>query len=98
MPKTPLEEFKSLLVRAVRPEREAGPSGAEPAGEASPLVTARLGDFLSRFADPADREENLLRELWRVADESERRTLATLLVRLATGAEADEAPSRGPTH
>jgi len=45
-------------------------------------LTTGLGDFLSRFADPADREQRLLKELWDVGTESEQRTLARLIAKM----------------
>ncbi len=72
-----MDQFKSVLVRAVGLAQGAGLSEDTIAS-----LAARLGDFLSRFADPADREQRLLKELWDVGTESERRTLARLIAKM----------------
>lgn len=41
----------------------------------------RVGDYLANNKEPKNREEKLLQELWKVADEDERKTLGRLLVR-----------------
>ncbi len=77
MEKPELREFKSVLIRAVGLGKGIGLSDDTIASLAS-----RLGDFLARFADPADREQRVLKELWDVADEHEQRTLARLIAKM----------------
>jgi len=72
-------DFKSILVRAIGLGKGVGLSD-----DAVTSAAARLGDFLSRFADPGDREQRLLKELWDVATESEQRTLARLIAKLVS--------------
>jgi len=72
-----MDQFKSVLVRAVGLAQGMGLSDDSIAS-----LTLRLGDFLSRFVDPADREQRLLKELWDVGNESERRTLARLIAKM----------------
>lgn len=78
MVETPeMEQFKSVLLRAV--------NLADGVGLSEDTITSlatRLGDFLSKFTDPADREQRLLKELWDVGSESEQRTLARLIARM----------------
>lgn len=41
----------------------------------------RVGDYLENNKEPKNREEKLLQELWKVAEEDEKKTLGRLLVR-----------------
>ncbi|MBD2845221.1 DUF3243 domain-containing protein [Paenibacillus sp. IB182496] len=41
-----------------------------------------IGGFLGQKVDPQNAEERALKELWDVADETERQTLAHLMVKL----------------
>ncbi|MFG6120136.1 DUF3243 domain-containing protein [Thalassobacillus sp. B23F22_16] len=43
----------------------------------------RVGDYLAKNEDPRNREEKLLNELWKFADEDERKHMAHVLVKLA---------------
>jgi len=42
-----------------------------------------IGEFLDEKVDPKNDEERVLKELWDVGDESERKTMARLMVKLA---------------
>lgn len=42
-----------------------------------------IGDFLDEKVDPANHSNRALKELWGVADEEERHTIARLMVKLA---------------
>lgn len=42
-----------------------------------------IGEFLDNKVDPQNDEERVLKELWDVGDESERKTIARLMVKLA---------------
>lgn len=42
----------------------------------------RIGGVLADHFDPGNREQRLLKELWEQGDESEKRALTTLLVRM----------------
>jgi DNA repair ATPase RecN len=44
----------------------------------------QIGEFLSDKVDPENKEERVLKELWDVADEQEKRTIAKLMVKLVT--------------
>jgi len=77
-----MEEFKSLLVRAIGVAKGVGLSDSAVAS-----LATRLGDFLARFADPADREQRLLKEVWDVGTEAERqgaRMIAKMVVQERT--------------
>jgi len=43
----------------------------------------RVGNFLTSFVDPRNKEEALLKELWEEGNEEEQRVLAKLIVRVA---------------
>ncbi len=42
-----------------------------------------IGSFLDTKVDPKNDEERVLKELWDVGDESDRKTMAKLMVKLA---------------
>lgn len=42
-----------------------------------------IGEFLDNKVDPKNDEERVLKELWGVGDESERKTIARMMVKLA---------------
>lgn len=42
-----------------------------------------IGEFLDEKVDPKNDEERVLKELWDVGDESERKTIARMMVKLA---------------
>lgn len=42
-----------------------------------------IGEFLDNKVDPKNEEQRVLKELWDVGDESERKTMARMMVRLA---------------
>lgn len=88
MEKPEMEDFKSVLVRAVGLAKGVGLSD-----DTVTAVASRLGDVLSRFVDPSDREQRLLKELWDVADESEQKTLARLVTKMVV-----EEPDTTPKH
>lgn len=45
-------------------------------------IAARVGDFLLKKASPVTKEEKLLQEMWSVANLDERRTIATLMLKM----------------
>lgn len=45
-------------------------------------IAERVGTFLANNVEPQNDEERLLKELWDVADEDDRKVLAKLVVRL----------------
>lgn len=42
----------------------------------------QIGEFLDEHVDPKNEEERLLKELWDVGDEQERKTIARLMMKL----------------
>jgi hypothetical protein len=51
--------------------------------EAISKLAFEIGEFLERKVDPQNDEERVLKELWDVGDESERKTIARLMVKIA---------------
>jgi hypothetical protein len=47
-------------------------------------LALQIGEFLSDKVDPENNEERVLKELWDVADEQEKKTIAKLMVKLVT--------------
>ncbi|WP_019532602.1 DUF3243 domain-containing protein [Paenibacillus ginsengihumi] len=43
----------------------------------------QIGEFLADKVDPENKEERVLKELWDVADEQERKVMASIMVKLA---------------
>ncbi|MEH6939108.1 DUF3243 domain-containing protein [Bacillus sp. JJ664] len=41
----------------------------------------RLGDYLANEVDPKNAEEQVLKDLWEVADEQEQHTIANLMIK-----------------
>jgi hypothetical protein len=44
--------------------------------------SVKVGDFLANKVCPATREEQLMKDLWEVASQEERKTIATLMFKL----------------
>lgn len=45
-------------------------------------VAYQVGNTLTAAVDPENREERVLQELWKVGDDSERKTLSKLIVKM----------------
>lgn len=45
-------------------------------------IAYRLGDFFAGILDPVNKEQRLLKELWEVGDEEEKRVLTKMFARL----------------
>lgn len=50
-------------------------------------IGVKIGNFLAAKVDPENREQRLLQELWKVGDDSDRKTLSKMLVKMV---ETDE--------
>jgi hypothetical protein len=78
---TVLESFKKwkeFLGDRVEQAERAGMSD-----ETIAKLAVQIGEFLSDKVDPENKEERVLKELWDVADESEKKTIAKLMMKLA---------------
>lgn len=71
-------KWKSFLGDRVEAAEKAGFSD-----EAISQVAYQIGGFLSDKIDPANNEERVLKELWDVADDQERKVMAKIMVKLA---------------
>ncbi|KKK36176.1 hypothetical protein WQ57_20695 [Mesobacillus campisalis] len=72
------EEFKSYLSKRIQLGKSAGLSDEQLAATAQ-----KIADYLAENVKPRNREEQLLRELWKVGNKEEQHMLAHMLVRLA---------------
>uniref|UniRef100_A0A7C1JF72 DUF3243 family protein n=1 Tax=Ammonifex degensii TaxID=42838 RepID=A0A7C1JF72_9THEO len=70
-------EFKEWLGKGLKALRLLGVSDKN-----AEDLSYRVGEFLSRHADAANREQRLIKELWDQGTEAERRALASMLARL----------------
>jgi len=71
-------EWRKNLRRAVSVGKKVGMSDEE-----IEALAAQIGDFLAEKVCPATPEEELLKEMWSVAEPEERRTIAALMVKLS---------------
>ncbi|WP_114572026.1 DUF3243 domain-containing protein [Exiguobacterium flavidum] len=71
------EQFKSYLGDKVSKGESLGLNDNQLA-----KVAEKVADYLAKHEEPRNREEYLLQELWKAGDESERKSLASLLVKL----------------
>lgn len=77
---TILEDFtkwKEFLEDRVAQAKQMGMSD-----ETISKLAFQIGEFLSDKVDPENKEERILKELWDVGDENERKTIARLMVKL----------------
>ncbi|MFC4307355.1 DUF3243 domain-containing protein [Cohnella boryungensis] len=51
--------------------------------EAISKLAYEIGEFLDQKVEPKNDEERVLKELWDVGDEADRKTMARLMVKLA---------------
>ena len=45
-------------------------------------IAVKVGDILAARVDPENREQRLLQELWKVGDDSDRKVLTKLIVKM----------------
>lgn len=72
------EEFKSYLSKRIKLGKSAGLSDEQIANTAQ-----QIAEYLADNVEPRNREEQLLKELWKVGSEEEQHKLAHMLVKLA---------------
>ncbi|KYH31255.1 DUF3243 domain-containing protein [Neomoorella mulderi] len=53
-------------------------------------IAFRLGNWLAEHVDPMNREQRVIKELWDVASEDERRVLAALITRMVSDGRRQE--------
>jgi Asp/Glu/hydantoin racemase len=71
------DQWKSFLAERVNQAQQMGMKTGTIAN-----VAYQIGDYLAVEVDPQNREERLLQELWKVADENEQKAMANLMVKL----------------
>lgn len=73
------EQWKEFLAQNVKVAQSAGASQESIAESAK-----RIGDYLAQEVNPANREQRLLAELWKVGDDSQRQALASMITKLVS--------------
>lgn len=76
------DKWKTTLSKAVNVGEAVGLSE-----KAIDNMAYKIGNTLSASVDPENREQRVLQELWKVGDDSDRKTLAKLVVKMV---ETDE--------
>lgn len=71
------EKWKAFLAERVNQAQAVGMSD-----ETISELAFQIGEFLDKKVDPQNNEERLLKDLWDVGTEEERKTLARLMVKL----------------
>ncbi len=71
-------EWRKNLRRAVNVGKKVGMSEDE-----IEALATQIGDFLAEKVCPATPEEELLKEMWHVAEPEERRIIAGLMVKMS---------------
>lgn len=72
------DTWKKFLGERVEAAKKAGLSE-----DTISKLAYEIGEFLDEKVDPKNDEQRVLKELWDVGDESERKTIARLMVKLA---------------
>lgn len=70
-------QWKETLAKAVNLGESVGLSV-----ETIDKIAYRIGTFLSATTDPENREQRLLQELWRAGDDSDRKALSRMIVKM----------------
>ena len=73
---TDFKTWKSFLGERVKEAKKSGMSE-----ETISKLAFEIGEFLDRRVDPKNDEQRVLKELWDVGDEEDRRTIARLMVK-----------------
>ncbi|HZG86776.1 DUF3243 domain-containing protein [Paenibacillus sp.] len=71
------DKWKQFLGERVQNARSAGMSDSTIQN-----LAKDIGDFLATKVDPKNDEERVLKELWAVADENEKKMMAGLMMKL----------------
>lgn len=76
-------DWKSFLGERVEQAKTAGMESGTIEN-----VAFQIGGYLAEQVDPKNDQERLLKQLWDVADDSQRKDLASLMVKLVQGGNA----------
>lgn len=71
------EKWKSSLGKVVKTAEAAGMSE-----QTVDSIAYRVGNVLNAVVDPDNVHQRVLKELWKVGDDEEKKTLANLIVKL----------------
>ncbi len=71
------DKWKQFLGERVTNARSAGMSD-----ETIQKLAQEIGDFLAQKVDPKNDEERVLKELWSVSDEQEKKVMAGIMMKL----------------
>lgn len=74
---TVFDKWKEFLAERVNAAEKSGMNE-----ETISKLAFQIGEFLADKVDPKNKEERLLKELWDVGNEDEKRVLARLMVKL----------------
>ncbi len=72
------DKWKSSLKKAVDVGETVGMSD-----DTITSIAEKVGTFLSNHVDPRNDEERLLKEMWDVADQQDRKVLAKIITKVA---------------
>ncbi|MFC0215678.1 DUF3243 domain-containing protein [Paenibacillus chartarius] len=72
------DKWKAFLGDRVQAAEKAGFND-----ESIAQIAFQIGGFLADKVDPENKEERVLKELWDVADDQERKAIAKVMVKLA---------------
>jgi len=87
------ENFRHMLDRLRERAGEAKRMGMSDEDVAA--ITAQIGDWLAREAEPRTYEQRLLKEFWDVCNEEEKRVISRALLRVAEKSAPAPVGSRG---
>ncbi|MDF2717339.1 MAG: hypothetical protein K0R28_4264 [Paenibacillus sp.] len=73
------ERWKQFLSERVEQAHKVGMSD-----ETIAKLAAQVGEYLSDKVDPENKEERVLKELWDVADEQEKQTIARCMIKMVS--------------
>jgi hypothetical protein len=69
--------WKNTLSKAVKLGESVGMSE-----DSIEKIAVKIGNMLAARVDPENREQRLLQELWKVGDDSDRKVIAKLIVKM----------------
>lgn len=75
-------DWKSFLGERVSQAKDAGMEN-----QTIENVAFQIGGYLAEQVDPKNDQERLLKQLWDVADEQQRKDLASMMVKLVQGGQ-----------
>lgn len=71
------DKWKASIAKAVNVSEAVGLSE-----QSVEKIGFRVGNVLSAFVDPENREQRVLQELWRSGDDADRKSLSKMIVKM----------------